>query len=68
MKNIFLITAIFCFLSLAEATQFTLKGYVYDAETGYGIPNVQIFLSDSSKGIITDNSGFFIFKNLPKKK
>ncbi|MBN2281702.1 MAG: GWxTD domain-containing protein [Candidatus Marinimicrobia bacterium] len=52
--------------SIALAGQYTLKGYVYDGETGYGIPDVQVFLSDSSRGVLTDKSGYFIFDQLDR--
>lgn len=53
---------------MTMAKQFTLKGYVYDGETGYGIPAVQIFISDSSRGTLTDENGYFTFQHLSQKE
>lgn len=44
-----------------------VKGYVYDSETGIAVPGVQIFLIDSSKGTITDNSGYFHLAGLDRR-
>jgi len=41
----------------------TVKGFVYDAETGQSIPLASVWVSDTYLGTTTDQHGFF---NLPK--
>ncbi len=53
---------------ILPATEKTLKGYVFDIETGFGIPEVQIFTSDSAQGVVSDRKGYFTLTEIRKDK
>ncbi len=51
-----------------QAAGNTIKGYVFDIETGFGIPEVQIFTSDSSQGVVSDPKGYFTLTGIQTSK
>ncbi len=42
-----------------------IKGVVYDARSGKGLPFANVYLEGTKIGTSTDESGFFVLKNVP---
>jgi iron complex outermembrane receptor protein len=53
-----ILSLLFAFTGIAQTT---IKGCVTDAETGKGIPNVNIIMLEDSRGTITNSDGCFEF-------
>jgi hypothetical protein len=59
MRFLFLVFAlVFCYAAVAQK-RFTLSGYVTDAQTGETLINAAVSLSGKTKGINTNNYGFY---------
>jgi len=52
-------------LLFSQNSKKKFEGYVYDFETKQAIPNVNVFVENSSFGVITDDKGYFKFEELP---
>jgi len=70
MKNKILLISLLILISCKVSGQdfsFNLSGYVYDNETGIGLPNVNIYVDRTTLGGTTDSRGYFNLKlvNLP---
>jgi hypothetical protein len=46
----------------------TIKGYVFDIESGAPIPGVNVFIQGSQLGAPTDVNGFFVIRKVPEGK
>lgn len=60
--------AVLVILLLTVCTVFsqrTIKGRVVNAATGESLTGASVFISNTSVGTTTDNSGFFILSNVP---
>ncbi len=66
IKTIFL-TGLFIFIGLflAQAQNGTIRGKVFDEESGVPIAYASIFLDDGSQGGMTDEDGFFNIPDVP---
>ena len=58
----------FIFLSLTGSSQRTIKGRVVNATTGTAIPSSSVFISNTSKGTISDNAGHFVLNDVSAGK
>ncbi len=58
----------FILVTLTGYAQSIIKGRVVNATTGAGIPGSSIFISNTSKGTVSDGSGFFQLDNVPAGK
>jgi hypothetical protein len=63
MKNILLV--LFVFFVIGLQAQSTVRGYVYDAETGEPLPYATVGLSGTEYGSQSDVNGFYMIVNLP---
>jgi hypothetical protein len=62
---ILLITVLTCsFVSLSQ--DFTIRGFVYEFETGEPAPFIRVRIQELNVGAITDLNGFFSIPKLPK--
>jgi CarboxypepD_reg-like domain len=68
MKNMQAILFFLLSFSTSIIAQQTIKGRVVSAATGAPIPGSSVFISNSSKGTTTDNSGQFELSNVPPGK
>ena len=60
MKQItYLWLLILCSISMSSKAQVVLKGIVYNAETKMPIESANVYISNSTKGTITNNKGYF---------
>jgi hypothetical protein len=72
MKSIyglFRIAIIFCFLTLFPAFLFaqygTIKGFVYEKESGEPVIYTNVYLQNTSYGAATDVNGYFVVSKIP---
>ncbi|MFT3910702.1 MAG: carboxypeptidase-like regulatory domain-containing protein [Ferruginibacter sp.] len=67
MKFFFSLIALLC-INIAVAQTNAIIGVVIDAEKSLPLPNSNVFISNTNKGIITDNAGKFALYNVPEGK
>ena len=60
---VILLNSLFAFSQSA-----TIKGYVFDIETGAPIPGVNVFIHGSQLGAPTDVNGFYVIRKVPEGK
>ena len=70
LKNISRIIIIFLFLSftqtpISQAQNSTIKGFVYEKESGEPIIFTNVFLKKTSIGATTDVNGYFVISQIP---
>lgn len=53
------------FFTIAAAGQMSIKGVVVNDATGLPIVGSSVFISNSSKGTVSNNSGQFELNNIP---
>ncbi len=64
--NPFILAGLFCLFSISRAgTTGKISGRVTDAETGVGLPGVNVLLEGTSLGASTDADGIFFIINIP---
>ena len=56
------------FVPFATYSQISLRGVVTDANSQKPLPFVNVMVSNTTKGTMTDTSGFFAFSRLPEGK
>ena len=72
MKRTRVYIGLLCFVVLANSLhsqvdpKAIIVGKVADAETGEGLPNVNVFLDGTTLGVGSDKDGFFIIRNVPR--
>ena len=59
MKKTILIALIYCLLSFTLAGQRYISGRVTDAEDGFPIPSVTVFIANTTVGTTTDAEGYY---------
>lgn len=47
------------------ASQFAISGYVTDAVSGLPLPNVNVFLANTTRGTVTDTAGGYNIRGVP---
>ncbi|MFA5669258.1 MAG: TonB-dependent receptor [Balneolaceae bacterium] len=62
---IFLITFIFTIPSMGQSSSYSIKGTVFDAETGESAPFVYIHLEEINRTTVSTVDGDFELKNIP---
>ncbi len=69
-KELFLMLLIICscFLNLSAQAQFSLRGTVLDSISKQPLAGINLFLSHTSIGTTTDQSGHFILDRIPQGK
>jgi len=65
MKKVFLFSLILSFTSLMAQTSGGIKGKIIDSKTGSVISSVELLLSPSNKGTISDNNGAYEIVGIP---
>ena len=71
MKQSLKFVTIVIFVSLSVfvfAQGGTIKGFVYDKTNGESIPFATVKISDTPKGTVTDDNGYFVFSGLASGK
>ena len=53
------------FCSTIQAQNFEISGNVQDKDSGFPIPGVNIFIKNSSQGVVSDFDGNFKINNVP---
>jgi hypothetical protein len=61
----FLLFSMLAFKIPAQTSNF-IKGKIINGETGAGIPNASVFITNSSKGTVSNNAGEFELNNVPE--
>ncbi len=64
----FILTAFLLFLFKLSDAQFSIQGKVVDSATGEPLESISIFLSNTTKGTITDSKGMFLLEHLTAGK
>lgn len=65
MQKIVIIT-LFLLFTVTTSAQKIFNGKVFDAITGKPVPSASVFLSNTSRGTVTDNLGTFAIYNFPE--
>lgn len=71
MKNLILLVSFLCTFSALAQNNGSISGHVFDQTLKEGIPYATIALKENDQvitGVMTDDKGDFIIKNLPLKK
>lgn len=71
MKNLILLISFLCTFSALAQNNGSISGHVFDQTLKEGIPYATIALKENDRvitGVMTDDKGDFIIKNLPLKK
>lgn len=71
MKNLILLVSFLCTFSALAQNNGSISGHVFDQTLKEGIPYATIALKENDRvitGVMTDDKGDFIIKNLPLKK
>lgn len=71
MKNLILLISFLCTFSALAQNNGSISGHVFDQTLKEGIPYATIALKENDQvitGVMTDDKGDFIIKNLPLKK
>lgn len=58
----------FMLMAVTGDAQSIIKGKVVNVATGAGIPGSSIFITNTSKGTVSDGNGFFQLENVPAGK
>lgn len=58
---------LFLLTSISYAGKYTIEGYIYDGDTGFGVPGVEIFLTDTSIGTLSDQNGLYRLSSMSKE-
>ncbi len=61
----FFMGVLFCLQGLAQRT---IKGRVVNETTGSAISGCSVFITNTSKGTVSDNSGYFVLNDVPSGK
>lgn len=70
MKNLILLVSFLCTFSALAQNNGSISGHVFDQTLKEGIPYATIALKENDQvitGVMTDDKGDFIIKNLPLK-
>jgi len=65
MKNIFTILGLLIFTSTAIAQTGTIRGFVYDEETGEPVIFTNVFIKGTTYGASTDVNGYYSISKIP---
>ncbi|MFN1834670.1 carboxypeptidase-like regulatory domain-containing protein [Balneola sp. MJW-20] len=62
MRNLLFLLSLLIFSTGVMQAQTTIKGTITDAETGDALPGVNVYLSGTSIGAATNETGYYTFK------